>query len=111
MPIVIYGASDDNVEIDGHPNGDEVGCYEQDVEVTIIDLVGAAGVIVTMHYGAGNLGVWSATLRQLDEGKAMIPCRVTHTSDDRGVGYSARVEVDAGPDAVLTWRKFAMVGE
>lgn len=102
--ITIYGSSDDNVEIEGHPSGDEVGCFEQDVVITIVDLERSRGAVVTMSYVLP--GVWQAAIRQLDEGKALCPCTVSHHErHGGGIGYSVVVTVDAGASAVLTWTK------
>lgn len=106
--ITIYGASDDLVEIGGHPDGDEIGCYDEDVLIVIgcgID----GGVAVRMSYvGISNgvesetgFGCWSAQIAQLGEDVA-IPWPITigtkgRRSDD--VGYSVLVSIDA-PDGV-----------
>lgn len=104
--IRIYGASDDLVEIEGHPDGDEVGCYDKDVCILIGDTT--AGLAVRMSYGESPIpasvgfgeigfGCWHATVIQVAE-DAPVPWPVTITTANRGnggVGYSVCVNVDA----------------
>jgi hypothetical protein len=40
----------------------------------------------------------------VDEGKPLIPCRLTHAMVGGRVGYSVLVEVDADASAVLSWQ-------
>lgn len=117
--IRIYGASDDLVEIEGHPDGDEVGCYNSIVIITIG--TEDAGCRVIMRYADGNRGaVWSAQVEQMDEG-VPIPWAITigHCNRDgkplpldvpkneeggtRGVAYSVLVQVDAPSSVKLSW--------
>lgn len=91
----IYGASDDLVEIEGVDGGDEIGCYEQDVVVTVEEPGGPGAVRVTMSYVAG--GVWAATISQIDE-DAPIPWPVIVTSRR----YSTVVDIACPSD--VPWR-------
>lgn len=92
--FTIYGASDDLVEIEG-PGGDEVGCYNKRVIVTIHAPDKSSGVHVTMAYV--DPCVWQATVAQLDEDIPIPPCRVTSR------GYTAVVEIDAPDGATVSW--------
>ena len=101
--IRIYGASDDLVEIEGHPKGDEVGCYNQRVVVVIGDEA-TGGVAVRMSYGTKEFprsvgfACWSAEVVQLSE-ECPIPWPVTITTQD----YSACVNIDAPGTVPLTF--------
>ena len=104
--IRIYGASDDLVEIEGHPDGEEVGCYDKDVVVIIGTMT--AGLVVRMSYdgatvpesaglGEVGFGCWSARVVQVAE-DAPVPWPVTITtagSSSGAVGYSVCVNIDA----------------
>lgn len=102
--IHIYGASDDLVEIEGHPDGDEIGCYDQDVLIKIDDGQGG-GVAVRMSYqprmaplGDGvAAGCWSAEIAQIDEDHP-IPWPLSIDT----FHYSVRVRIDAPSSARLT---------
>lgn len=111
--ICIYGASDDLVEIEGHPDGDEVGCYEKDVFITIGDTTGG-GLAVRMSYSPQlgkdvAFGCWTAEIGQLDE-DCPIPWPVTITTakrhpNDPEAGYSVKVAIDAPAGVTLRWFK------
>ncbi len=115
--VRIYGASDDLVEIEGHPDGDEVGCYEQDVIVVLGDEKG--GVLVRMSYsprftGAPGLpdaafGCWSAEVAPIGEDVPMPwPVTITNPIEQRAGGprgYSACVSVDCPADTKLAFVK------
>jgi hypothetical protein len=99
--LKIYGASDDLVELERltsfgqWSSVDEVGGYEEIVQVTIGRDDG--GLIVEMHYG--ELGVWSAKVSQIGE-DVPIPWNVSiETQDD--VGYSVAVLVDCPDDTLF----------
>lgn len=95
--VKIYGASDDLVEIEGHPGGDEIGCYDQDV-IVMLGTMETGGIAVRMSYAprfaAFGMGVatacWSAEIAQLDEDRPIPwPVRV------ETVRYSVAVLIDA----------------
>lgn len=96
MALTIRGHSDDLVELNGCKE-EELYSYHGAVKL----LVGhqearqgedAAGVIVVMEYGSGNLAVWSATIHQIDE-DILCPWSVSLTFK----GYSPTVTIDC-PD-------------
>lgn len=103
--IKIYGTSDDLVEIEGHPSGDEVGCYDQDVCI-MVGSMESGGVAVRMHYGSrvaalhkeAASGCWSAEITPLHEDKP-IPWPIQITTE----GYSAAVLIDAPAGVDLRW--------
>lgn len=109
--IRIYGASDDLVEIEGHPSGDEVGCYDRDVFI-VLGNAETGGVAVRMSYapqlGKGvAFGCWTAEIGQLDEDVA-IPWPITLTTAKRNpkapeCGYSVCVNIDAPADVPLVY--------
>ncbi len=114
MTIKIYGASDDLVEIEGHPDGDEVGCYEKDVIVTIGNASG--GLLVRMSYedrfkGAPGLtdaafGCWSATVAPIAEDIPIPwPVTITNPIGRNGRGYSACVTVECPDETPLLYAK------
>ena len=100
--IILYGASDDLVEIEGDVQ-EEIGCYEKAVLVTIgrpeVDLgQNAYGVQVRMSYG-DEAGVWAARIAPIDEDVPIPwPVRVS------AWGYSAHVVVECPPGTPVTWR-------
>ncbi len=104
--IKIYGTSDDLVEIEGHPAGDEVNCYEKDVLITIGNAGG--GLLIRMSYaprfsGApgvaeGAFGCWSAEIAQVTEDTPILwPVTITREK------YSVCVNVDAPPETPLVF--------
>lgn len=101
--VKIYGASDDLVEIEGHPDGDEIGCYDRDV-VIMLGTVETGGIAVRMSYaprfsalGDGVAAAcWSAEIAQLDEDRP-IPWPVRLGT----VRYSVAVLIDAPPETPL----------
>jgi len=103
--LKIYGASDDLVEIEG-PGGDEVGCYDSGVLITIGWTEAQAGkdakgLVVRMRYGSPGFGsTWSAEVGQIDE-DILIPWNVTVRVAERP--YSALVIVDCPDDTPVTW--------
>lgn len=96
--LTIYGASDDLVEIAGtHPDADEIGCYDQDVVVSLGDDKG--GAVIAMHYS----GEWSAEISPRAEG-VPIPWAIRVRGADKRKhepDYSAVVEIDCPDDAPL----------
>jgi hypothetical protein len=82
VPVVIYGASDDLIEVEG----DVPGCDEYNDEAATFVLTGDGGQVrVGMRYGRS--GCWEATIAPLDEGVAGPTATVSIS------GYTARVEV------------------
>ena len=109
--IRIYGASDDLVDIEGHPDGDEIGCYDRDVIVIVEDPAGG-GIAVRMSYAPGfpkkacgreiGFGCWSAEVVQLAEDEPVPwPVAVKHAIRGGTVGYSVVVEIDAPATVAL----------
>lgn len=104
--IRIYGASDDLVEIEGHPGGDEVGCESSAVVVSIGDRV--RGLVVRIEYSpkwAGNVGCWAAAVSPIDEDVPMYPVTIELEPERK---YSAMVLVDAPETVALSWKKFSV---
>jgi hypothetical protein len=96
--VKIYGASDDLVELEGGPDGDdEIDALDRDVRITIgSDAHG--GIVVVMSYAPGDVedGVWQARLSPIAEDVACPwPVRVECK------GYSAVVEIDCPRDVQL----------
>lgn len=90
--IKIYGYSDDTVEVEGFLGKEPK--EENKVDMTIAAFEEAASVLVSTEDGAclvtmlyNDLGVWSATISQLDEDK---PLPSVHLSNS---GYSVVVSV------------------
>jgi hypothetical protein len=112
--IKIYGASDDLVEIEGHPDGDEVNCYNHDVLVYIGDPT-TGGLAIRMTYAPNvgevdgesiGFGCWAAEVCQLAE-DCPIPWPVTLTVQRRNsgeVGYSVCVNIDAPTGVPLAFK-------
>ena len=98
--VRIYGASDDLVEIEGHVDGDEIGCYDRAVYVILGD-EDQGGVAVRMSYEPHfakkdigrevGFGCWSAEIIQLAE-DCPIPWPISIKHGGRG--YSVVVEID-----------------
>lgn len=105
--IRIYGASDDLVEIEGHPDGDEVGCYDEDVLIQIGDEE-TGGVVIRMSYAprfnafTAAFACWSAEIAQIDEDKP-IPWPISISTNR----YSVEVRIDAPPSVALIFRPVA----
>lgn len=108
MALVIYGASDDLVEIEGHFE-EEVDCYDRAVRVTVGWPEASAGedsrgVHVLMRYAPKwvETGVWTAEISPLDE-DVEIPWPVTVKLGGRG--YTAEVHIDCPEDVPVTFKK------
>lgn len=94
----IYGASDDLVEIEDGPNGDdEINEIDDDIRFTIgSDVHG--GIVVVMSYAPDDVndGVWQARLSPIAEDVA-CPWPVSITCS----GYSAVVEIACPRDVQM----------
>lgn len=107
--IRIYGASDDLVEIEGHNEGDEIGCYKQAVYV-ILGGADTGGIAVRMSYAPHfskkigqevGFACWSAEVVQLAESCPIPwPVSIVHTTS-HGIGYSVEVRIDAPADVPM----------
>lgn len=81
--VVLYGASDDLIEVEGKANG----CGEYNAEDEHFVLIGAEEKVrVRVWYT--DRGVWAVAAAPVDEGVPMLPVLIT------GVGYSARATVE-----------------
>lgn len=78
--VVIYGASDDLIEVEGSV----VGCDEYDGEHASFVLIGLAGeqARVNVRYGA----YWAIEVTPVDEDVPMLPCAIEGMPN----GYSPR---------------------
>lgn len=98
----IYGASDDLVEIEGGPEGDdEINVIDKDVRFTIgSDVHG--GIVVVMSYAPDDLedGCWQARLAPIAED---VPCPWPVRVDAKG--YSAVVQIDCPRDVQMRVEK------
>lgn len=107
--IRIYGASDDLVEFDGVTKPEEIDCHGQDVHLVIGQAeakegANASGLRVWLHYT--DLGVWAATVLQIEEGVPIPwPVHVVHAMRGASeIGYSVVVEIDAPKDTPVSWQ-------
>lgn len=91
--VLRLGDMDNRLEL-SLPSRDDIFECEQTIAKVFGTRQGedAAGVIVVMEYGSGNLAVWSATIHQIDE-DILCPWSVSLTFK----GYSPTVTIDC-PD-------------
>ncbi len=107
--ILIYGASDDLVEIEGDVR-EEIGCYGKSVTIEVGNR-DAGGLVVRMRYAPKHTteAVWVAEVRQFAEG-VPVPwqVRIRHThrghlgSVGSAAGYSVVVEIDCPTGTPVT---------
>ena len=104
--IKIYGASDDLVEIEGHPDGDEVSTYDATVLISIASGTADAPVgeyVRMIFYPGKETGIgdgWSAQIANLAEDAPTHPIRVSIHPEET---HSVLVEIDVPDDAKLSW--------
>lgn len=67
---IIYGASDDLIEVDGGKAGGEVNCYGTDESERGVLMVCSDGTMLEVKYGKGGQGIWSVTL--IKKGTAFV---------------------------------------
>ena len=85
--IKVYGYSDDNLVLDGAPYpADEIGCYDQVVEIEFSD-----GTNIRAGYSKPNLAVW--WIRVDKHGSAEQ--RLTICNDEDADPYSDAFEIEA----------------
>lgn len=81
--VVLYGASDDLIEVEG----DVTGCDEYPGDDEHFVLIGEAGKVrVRVWYTRG--GIWAIAAAPVEEDEPMLPLYVG------GSGYSARATVE-----------------
>lgn len=100
MSIVIYGASDDLVEIEGCEGADEFSVYD---ETWRGDLIAPNGEAIRVHLIYD--GCWHVALGQVIEDVQFPDWPVRYSQQKRhdgSDGYSARVEIDAPEGTCLT---------
>jgi hypothetical protein len=103
---MIYGASDDLVEIEGLDGGDEVNCMGGGCRVKL-GTRETGGCIVVMRYGGD--GVWSAEVGQLGDG-IPIPWAIslaTYHPSEKPIGehYTVATLIDCPASTPVTWKK------
>lgn len=102
MPIRIYGASDDLLEIDGDVQ-EELACFDKEAVVTIQDgnQPRAPGVRVIGQYAPGKVGaaVWRLGVEPIDE-DIPIPWPVSIGMKD---GYSPIVTVECSANVIVRY--------
>lgn len=82
--VVIYGASDDLIEIEGQvPGCDEYGAEDDGAQFVLIGDNAQTRLRITYMPG----GVWGITVSQIDEDMAMLPMFINSE------GYSAKATV------------------
>lgn len=87
--VVIYGSSDDLIEIEGACKGcDE---YNED-DATFVLIGGEARTLVHVRYA--DFGVWAITVSLAGEDIPMLPVAIT------GSGYTAKATIE-GVDLVI----------
>ncbi len=88
--VIIYGASDDLIEVDGSaPGCDEYG--GETAEMLLWDDHDTAGLRVTVEY---RHGCWMVGVAPADDGIPMLPVVIDQTTyHDGSIGYSARATV------------------
>lgn len=92
--ISVYGASDDNVCIEGDVY-DEVSPGK-----TILIGDSTRGVRIKFKYGVGKTATWRGSVVQVDEGVPMFPISVVDADPSRYPdprSYSVKVIVDCPP--------------
>lgn len=99
----IYGNSDDQVYVEQDGLRRQLAVAVQDDEVTIgigLNAQPAGGCFVTMRYGAGCIGVWTATVAQIDEGIPIPwPIRIEMAKPEDNIGpvHSVAVVIECPP--------------
>lgn len=97
--IVIYGANDDLVELEGGVE-DGIGCYQTQAVIEVGG--GDGGVRVLASYavpgGFRSPGVWRIALEPIDEDVPLLPVRVSSET-----GRSVAVVIDAPAGCPVRW--------
>jgi hypothetical protein len=100
--IRIFGNSDDQVYVESDGKRRQIDVKGDEVTIGVgLNASPAAGCFVTMHYGAGcSVGVWTATIAQIDEG-ILIPWTIrieTATArENTGPIHSVAVVIECPP--------------
>ena len=94
--IEMMGYSDDVLYLQMDNFNDEMGCFDQEVHVTITDTKHNGGLRAIWRYGVRD-GVWSVEVERLGEGQP-IPWPVSIGEGDRP--YSVRLIIDVPTEDV-----------
>jgi hypothetical protein len=100
--IRIFGNSDDQVYVEQDAQRRQIGVPGDEVTIGVgLNATPAAGCFVTMHYGVGcSIGVWTATIAQIDEGiQIPWPIRIETAKAEENVGpvHSVAVVIECPP--------------
>lgn len=83
MSTIIYGRSDDLIEIEGDIY-DEIGCYGTDIRERGVLIVGSDGTAIEVKYAKGGMAIWGISLlRQGPLFERIEPC-----TDEEATPYS-----------------------
>lgn len=95
---IVYGCSDDLVEIDGAVRG-ECGCYGTDDRDKGVLVILSDGTILEVKYGKGDSGIWAVTLLQ----KGSLFVSIDQCTDEDATPYSDVAHFEPG----IKWAYFA----
>jgi hypothetical protein len=93
VKVMFAGSSDDLIQVEGCPGGDEFGIYGKGPHVATFNLGGRVRVHAIYD------GCWSFAAGQLDE-SIPFPDWSVRVTAGRG-GYSTRLEIDTGEEPVF----------
>lgn len=86
---IVYGASDDLVEIENTSYiDDEIGCYDRDVRIWFDD-----GTVIRCGYSKPDIAVWYIVVEHTGTAKQYL----TVCNDEMADIYSDIFEIDAEP--------------
>lgn len=92
-PTIIYGASDDLVEMEGGYDG-EAGCYNTSEESPCVVFV-SDGTVLSVIYAPADRAIWKIQLIE----KGVLFNRIDLCTDEDAKPYSDVAHFDAG----ITW--------
>lgn len=94
MPITVYGASDDLVEVDGCEGADEFNVYGDHWQG---DLMLSVAEQMRVHCWYDDDGCWQVGVGQVIEDVQLPawPVTITQKAGHSGPGYSALLTIDA----------------
>ena len=97
--ILIYGHSDDCLEVEGNFRGDgEYNSYLNPIALVINDFTFDTSAIVTAEYGRHKSGVWSIAVQPIDEDKPMPKIEISMAEN----GYSPMLVIDCSENTAVS---------
>ena len=96
--ILIYGHSDDCLEVEGNFRGDsEYNSFLKPISVVVHDFTFETSVIVTAEYGKRS-AVWSISVEPIDEDKPMPNISIGMAKN----GYSPMLVIDCSENTAVS---------